>query len=85
VNEDEEGRLKSILGVVLAAEKTPTNAPHHRGMPSHESGKGIVVFPLYEAFQEFGVRDAISIAVKGITKLVNEQAQLAGRHRLEPR
>ena len=42
-DEDEEGGLKRILGVMVM-EKAATDAPHHRGVPPHQCGKGILGF-----------------------------------------
>jgi hypothetical protein len=34
--ENEENGLKSILGVMVIAEETAADAPHHRSMPADE-------------------------------------------------
>ena len=39
LNEDEEGRLKSVLGVLVAAEQTTAHAPDHRAVPPHQGDK----------------------------------------------
>src|SRR5271166_2368493 len=42
-NEDEEGRLKGILGVVVVAKDTATDTPDHRSVPPHKRfNSGIV-------------------------------------------
>src|SRR5207245_2118492 len=38
-DEDEEGRLESIFGVVMITEDTTADAPDHRPMPPHQGCK----------------------------------------------
>jgi len=38
-DEDEKGRLKSVLGVVMVAEDPAADAPDHRAVPPHQRGE----------------------------------------------
>jgi hypothetical protein len=60
VDEDEEGGLKRILSVMVV-EKTTTDAPHHRGVPPHQRGKGILVLASLKAGQEFPIGHAVPV------------------------
>src|SRR6185503_13036957 len=51
-DEDEERGLERILGVMVV-EEAAADAPHHRGVPPHQGGKGILVPASQEAGQEF--------------------------------
>src|SRR5262249_28962043 len=42
-NQHQERRLKGILGVVITAQKTPTNPPNHRTVPADQRGKTRII------------------------------------------
>ena len=53
-DEDEEGGLEGVLGVVVA-QQAAAHAPHHRAVPLDEGGEGRLVAALDEAAEQFAV------------------------------
>jgi len=58
--EDEKGRLKRILRV-LVIEKAAANTPYHGGVPLHQNGKDNLVPVFQEAGQEFTIGHPASV------------------------
>ena len=53
--QDKEGRLKSVLGVLLVAQHPPADAQHQRPVAFHEAGKGVLIAVRREVVQELAV------------------------------
>src|SRR5262249_27800243 len=83
--EDEERSLKRILGVVVFVQEAATNAPDHRGVPSYQGGKGVLVPTAPEAGQEFPIGQAVPVRPAVGREVLDDPVQWAGRHRLSPR
>jgi hypothetical protein len=56
--EDQKGRLKGILGVVVIADNSPAHAEDHRAMAPSQGRKGRFVVLVDERRQQLGVRFA---------------------------
>jgi hypothetical protein len=81
-DEDEEGGLEGILGVVVVQEAA-THAPHHRAVPPDEGGEGRVVVTVDERAEQFGVgRTAPVRQQHRPTKVLDHAAHRVGRHGL---
>jgi hypothetical protein len=84
-DEDEERRLKRILGVMVIVQEAATDAPRHRRVPPHQRGKGTVVPASQEAGQEFPIGPCVPVRPDIGQKVLDDPVQRAGRHRLVPR
>src|SRR5262249_32787281 len=58
VDEDEEGGLERILGVVVVSEDTAAHTQHHRAVPGQQRLEGGLVPPGDEPLQQLAVRRA---------------------------
>jgi hypothetical protein len=54
--EDQKGRLKNVLGVLVMVEDPPADAQDRRSMPFHEGGEGGFVAAAREALEQLTVR-----------------------------
>ena len=55
-NEDEEGGLEGVLGVVMTAEYSSADAPHHRAVPPRQGLDSALVPLLDEAPEQLPIR-----------------------------
>src|SRR5260370_10993485 len=79
-DQDEESRLKCVLGIVVGAENTPTDAPDHRAVSAHKDCDSGFVPLLDEAPQQLPIRQPGLIVPEGSpAKVLNDLADL-GRH-----
>jgi hypothetical protein len=76
----QEGRLESVLGVVVVVQQPPTDAEHHRSVPPDERGEGDGVAPLDEATEQIVVG-----AIGRWTRLPDERDQGVERAFRHPR
>ncbi len=82
----QEGRLESVVGVVIIPKKAAAYSQDHRAMPAHESFESRFVPPLDVMFQQLDVAQVGSIVPKhGSAKVLDSLGHLAGRHILCPR
>src|SRR5262249_55961710 len=58
-DEDDEGGLEGILGVVVA-QMAAADAPHHRAVPVDEGGKGRVVAPIDVTTEQLAVAKPVT-------------------------
>jgi hypothetical protein len=73
--------LKGVFGVVVVAKDTAADAPDHWAISTHEGGKSRFVATVDVVLQQFPVREFGLIAQKHCpTKVLDDLAQLAGRH-----
>src|SRR5262249_33501957 len=79
-DEDEEGRLKSILGVVVVAQNAATDAPDHRAMPPHQGRKSRLIATADVVLQQLPIGQSRPIPQHHATKVLEDLARLAGRH-----
>jgi hypothetical protein len=80
-DENQEGRLERILGVVVVAEDPTAHAQDHRAQPSHQSLKGRFLASGDEAFQELSVRQtAIFPRKQSAAQVLDHSAHRAVRH-----
>src|SRR5579884_2016164 len=63
-NEDEEGSLKRIFGIVMVAEKTAADAPDHPAVPPYQSGGGSFVALFDEAIQQLSVAQPRTVSLQ---------------------
>ena len=85
LDEYEEGGLERILGVVRVAKDSAAHAPHHRGVPFHQGGEGVLVPPAQEMGQQFPIGPPGPVPPCGGTEVLDDHTQRATRHPLEPR
>jgi hypothetical protein len=79
-DEDKEGRLKGVLGVVMA-EKTAADSPDHGAVALHQSREGSVVPLLDEPLQECSIAKSRPISPKhSLAKVLDDPARLVDRH-----
>src|SRR4029079_15857192 len=74
-DEDDEGRLEGVLGVVVAEQAT-ANAPHHRPVPLDQFCQRPFVAPLAEASEQL----AVAVRRHGPADVLDHAAYWAGRH-----
>ncbi len=55
LDQDQEGGLEGVLGVVWVAQDRPADAQDHRPMPSHQHFEGPAVAPGEETLEELRV------------------------------
>ena len=80
-DEDEEGGLEGVLGVMGVAQDATADAQHHRPMPAHECLERILILPANESFQQLAVGAPVRVCpVEDGPKALDESAQLAFRH-----
>jgi hypothetical protein len=60
-DEDEEGGLKSVFGVMVMVEDTTAHAPDHRAVPANKGGEGCFVPLLDEAPQELAIGQSTAV------------------------
>jgi hypothetical protein len=73
--------LKRILGVVVVAEDTATDAPHRRSMPPHKGRKSRFVTTADVVLQQLPIGRPCSIPQKHRpAKVLDNPAQFCGRH-----
>jgi hypothetical protein len=80
LDEDKEGGLECVLGVLVAAEQATTNAPDHWAMPPYQSGKRSFSALMKEGFQQLPIRHLAAIRQGGPAKVLDNLAHLMGRH-----
>ena len=66
-------------------EEAASDAPHHRSVSPHQSGKSVLVPASQEAGQEFPIGHPVPVRPEIGQKVLEDHAQRAGRHRLQPR
>src|SRR5262249_37229941 len=82
-NQDQEGGLEGVLGVLVGAEDAAANAPDHGAMPLHQGGKGCL-FPAGDvALEQLPVRQ-VRLGQASPAEVLNDAAELAGSHRIPP-
>jgi putative transposase len=70
---------ESILGVVVVAENTATDAPDHRTMPLHQNRKSLLFSAAEIAFQQLSIRQfRLCVQQRRITKLLNDVTDRSG-------
>src|SRR5262249_47945228 len=80
-DEDEEGGLKRIFGVVVVVENPATDAPHHRSMPLDKGRKRRLITTADEVLQQLPIGEPCPIPQKHRpAKVVDTRALLPGRH-----
>jgi len=78
-DEDEEGGLEGVLGVLVAGEYAAADPPDHRGVPSHEGFQSRPVPAADEALQQFPIlQPGFVIPEQDLTKLWDQVVQGAG-------
>jgi hypothetical protein len=71
-NENEVSGLKCVLGVVVIAEDTATDAPSHWPVPLHQGFKGRRLSAVHEALQELPIGQFPPIRQQGAAKVVDD-------------
>ena len=80
-DEDEEGGLEGVLGVVVVAEDTAAHAPDHRAVPPHQGCKSRLVTAAEVVLQQLPIGQPRPIPQKHRpAKVLDDLAHLAGRH-----
>jgi hypothetical protein len=80
-DEDEKGGLEGILGIVLVAQNTAADAPHHRSMSAHQGCNSGFVTAAEVVLQQLPIGQPSPITHKhGPAKVLDDLAHLAGRH-----
>jgi hypothetical protein len=64
-NQDQEGRLEGVLGVVVVARGRPAGAQHHRAVPAHQHFEG--TFRLTPTRDELPQQMAVGQSGEGLT------------------
>jgi hypothetical protein len=82
---DEERGLKRILSVMVIVQEAAADALYHRGVPPHQSSKGVIVPAAQETRQEFPIGHAAPVRPDIGHEVLDDHAQWLGRHRLVPR
>ena len=78
-DEDEEGGLKGILGVVVVVEDTAAHTPHHRPMPPHKGCKSRLVTAADVVLQKLLIGQPRTIP-QNPAKVLDDPVYLAGCH-----
>jgi hypothetical protein len=85
-NEDEEGSLKGILGVLLLAKHMAADIEHQAGMTPDKQLEGCLVAGLDESAQQFGVgQPATSVRADQIEDRVQKALVDIARHGMTSR
>src|SRR5262249_45751598 len=80
-DEDEEGGLEGVFGIVVVAEDTAAHAPHHRSMPMHQGCKSRLVTAADVVRQQFLIGQPPTVSQKHPpSKVLEYPPHLAGRH-----
>src|SRR5262245_15088392 len=80
-DEDEEGGLEGVFGVVVIAEDTATHAPDHRTMPMYEGCKSRFFVPADVVLQQLPIGQPRPIAQQHRpAKVRDDLADLVDRH-----
>jgi len=53
--QDEERLLKGVLGVLAVRQHALADAEHHRPVPAHQRGEGVLIPLIAKAFQQLAV------------------------------
>jgi hypothetical protein len=61
MNQDQERRLESIIGIVGVAEQTPTHAQYHRAVTLHEGFKRRLVVLADEPSQQLPIGQVAAV------------------------
>src|SRR5437762_9878496 len=69
-SERQQGRLKSVLGVVHVAQHPAADAPNHRPVPPDEQLEGGLITLCHESLQQVRVASAVA-------RRANDSAQMA--------
>ena len=78
-DEDEEGGLQGVLGIVVVAEDTATDAPDHRAVPPHQRFEGRSFSAAHEALQQLSVGQVRSLQqLQGAAQVLDDLAHLGG-------
>src|SRR5262249_20750284 len=81
-DEDEEGCLKRILGIVRVPQDTPAHPEYHRAVPLDQDLKGGFLTPGQEGLQELAVRQSGRVVQESEpAKMLEDAVRLAGSHR----
>jgi hypothetical protein len=84
-DEDEKRRLKCVLSIVVTTEQALTDAPDHRGVSPHQSGKGGIVPAIQEEGQQFSIGHLGPVTPEGRAKLLDDRAHRTSCHCVELR
>src|SRR5262249_37434580 len=71
-NEDQEGRLECVLGIVVVVQEAAAHPPDHRAVPTHEGTKRSIITAAEECLQQLLVGQAFAIAQKHFPQLVDD-------------
>src|SRR5262249_40491376 len=83
--EDQKGRLKGVLGVVVVADDTATDAEDHRAMATDKGFKGRCVLLVDEGTEQLPIRPARPILLQhDPAKMPNHRVHLSRRHTCPP-
>src|SRR5262249_42342100 len=80
-DEDQEGGLEGVLGVVVIAEDPAAHGPDHRAMPAHQGGQRRLVPAAEVVLQQLPIGQARPTPQKhGPAQVLEDLARLACRH-----
>jgi hypothetical protein len=83
--EDQKGRLKGVLGIVVVVEKTAAHALDHRAVTMDQGFKGRFVLLVDEGRQQLPIRPACPILPQdGPAKMPNHRVHPSRRHTFPP-
>jgi hypothetical protein len=71
---------EDILGIVVVLQQAAADAPNHRGVTTHQSGKGVVVPAAEEKGQEFPVSHPATVRAAIGHKVLDDNLQGIGFH-----
>ena len=73
-DEDEEGGLEGVLGVVVVAEDAAADAPDHRAVPPHQGFQGRWLSAADEALQQLPIGQVRPFRQQGAAKVLDDLA-----------
>jgi hypothetical protein len=79
-DQDEEGGLEIVLGIMTIPQDAAADTPHHRPMPPHQRGQGVFTM-VEEVFQELAIGPSRARAGQhGSAQVLDDLTQVARRH-----
>lgn len=84
--QDQERRLKGVLGQVPIADDTPAHGPNHLGMPPEQRGERLLVVMPDESFQQLPIRRTGAVVIgRDMADVPKQLARLKAFHDCDSR
>jgi hypothetical protein len=80
-DQDEEGGLETVLGIVNIAQDAPAHTEDHGPMPAHQRREGRLIPALNKQVQQIAVANPVGFLLQqGRTQMLEVSGKRAARH-----